>query len=80
MSKKEYKIGTSMLTHNIYAGTTSKEGVWKSKTEVTDSAIMAVALHLFSKEDWKKTFVYAGKEFEIVINGIKEEAGELRYE
>lgn len=40
----EYHVGTGLA--GIYAGTISKPGVWRSKTDVTEEALWSVALYL----------------------------------
>lgn len=63
----KYHVGCGLSA--IYAGTSSKPGVWKDKTPVTDEAILAVAQWLLKE---KMSIVYSenGKHYRMEINEV----------
>lgn len=71
MSK--YRVWTSPLTNNIYAGSVSKNGlIAKVKHNVTDDAVRSVAEHLLIA-DQKLLFDFKGKKYELKVVEVKQE-------
>ena len=68
---KEYKVGCSPLTSEIYAGSVSKTGLWGKKHNVTDTAVGAVAQHLLQLDE-KLQFQYRGKTYELKVVEVSE--------
>jgi len=61
MKTKSFKVGCSPFTSRIIAGKVLKDGTWgKSKYDVTDTAVGAVAAHLLQKDE-KVEFTYEKK-------------------
>lgn len=57
-----FKVGCSPLTSKLFAGNVLKNGIWgKTKHDVTDSAVGAVAQHLLQL-DQRMQFNYKGEE------------------
>jgi hypothetical protein len=62
-----FKVGCSPLTSRLYAGNVLKNGIWgKTKHDVTDSAVGAVAQHLLQLNE-KLQFTYKGEQYEIKV-------------
>ena len=71
MTKKKLKLAVSPLTKKIYAGTTSKEGVFdNNKQDVTEEAVSCVAEHLFLVEEMLQ-FDINGKTYELLVREVK---------
>lgn len=63
----DFRVGCSPLTSRLYAGNVLKNGMWgRTKHDVTDSAVSAVALHLLQLGE-KMQFNYKGEEYEIKV-------------
>lgn len=69
-SVKEFKVGCSPLSSRLYAGWVLKSGAWgKTKHDVTDSAVIAVAQQLLQTEE-KLRFSYKGEEYEMKVEKL----------
>lgn len=69
--KNGIKVGCSPLTSRIYAGRVLKGGIWaNNKTDVTDSAVNAVAQQLLQTGE-KLQFTYLGDRYELKVEKIE---------
>jgi hypothetical protein len=65
-----FKVGCSPLSSKIYAGKVLKNGMWgKTKYDVTDTAVSAVAQHLMQLNE-KMQFNYRGELYELKIEKV----------
>lgn len=66
----DYKVGCSPLTSRIYAGKVLKNGTWgANKTDVTDSAVSAVAQQLLQTGE-KLLFTCQGERYELKVEKV----------
>lgn len=56
----EYHVGCGFT--NIYAGTFSKKGEWRNRSNITDEAVCAVAEYLLTNQK-EFHFDYHGKKY-----------------
>jgi len=69
----DLKVGCSPLTSTIYAGKVLKNGTWgANRTDVTDSAVGAVAQHLLQKDEMMQ-FTYQGKDYVLKVEEVKKD-------
>ena len=69
----DLKVGCSPLTSTIYAGKVLKNGTWgTNRTDVTDSAVGAVAQHLLQKDEMMR-FTYQGKDYVLKVEEVKKD-------
>ncbi len=66
----DFKVGCSPLTSKIFAGKVLKNGMWgKTKHDVTDTAVGAVAQHLLQLDE-KMEFTYQGEQYELKVEKL----------
>ena len=67
MKSKSFKVGCLPLTSRIIAGKVLNDGTWgKTKYDVTDTAVGAVAAHLLQREE-KVQFSYGKNTYELKV-------------
>ena len=65
-----FKVGCSPVTSRLYAGNVLKNGMWgKTKHDVTDTAVSAVAQHLLQLDE-RMQFEYQGETYEIKVEKV----------
>ena len=68
----DFKVGCSPLTSRLFAGRVLKNGTWgKTKHDVTETAVGAVAQHLLQLEE-KVQFNYKGELYELKVEKVVE--------
>ncbi len=66
----KFKVGCSPITSRLYAGNVLPNGTWgKSKYDVTDTAVGAVAQHLMQLQE-KMQFEYKGETYELKVEKV----------
>jgi hypothetical protein len=70
---KEFKVGCSPITSDIYAGYVNEKEMWVgTKHNVTETSVGAVAQHLIQlKEEF--IFGYKGKKFALRVVEIEQQ-------
>ena len=66
----DFKVGCSPVTSRLFAGRVLKDDTWgKTKHDVTDTAVGAVAQHLLQLEE-KMQFNYKGELYELKVEKV----------
>ena len=70
---KEFKVGCSPITSDIYAGFVNDKGMWVGKKhDVTDTAVGAVAQHLLQLNEVME-FGYKDKKYILQVVELKQQ-------
>ena len=58
--RDEFHVGAGALTGTIYAGKITKNGVWRTRSDVTNEALQAVAEHMVTQKI--EQYIFRGKD------------------